>query len=112
MPGRADLDIYQGDDFESTVLVTNEDGSGADLTGFTASAQIKGDIADIPTVPPLLVNIGTSISSPNISLIMPASITAAIPHGTFRWDLQVVDPLGVVTTLLAGYARVQGDVTR
>ena len=110
MPARADLDIYQGDDYEATVTVSNEDGSAADLTGYTAQAQIKGDIADIPTS--LTVNIGTSISSPIISLLMPSVITQAIPHGTFAWDLQIKDSSGVITTLLAGYAKVQGDVTR
>lgn len=45
--GRADLTIYQGDDMAWTVLVTLEDGiTPADITDYTALAQIRRSVAD------------------------------------------------------------------
>src|SRR3954470_1598423 len=41
LPLRVDVDIYKGDDFYLDLTVTTPDGSDADLSGATPSAQIR-----------------------------------------------------------------------
>ena len=41
------LDVYQGDDFNTAIDFYNDDGTDADLTGYSALAQIRRDVADV-----------------------------------------------------------------
>ena len=106
MPSKADLAIYQGDDYAAVVTVDGID----DLAGFTAQAQIRLGPAD--TNPQVVVEIGVAMTPPNtINLTIPAATTAQL-SGAYAWDLQVTDPGGVVSTLLAGNVAVTREVTR
>lgn len=106
MPTKADLAIYQGDDYAAVVTV---DGL-TDLAGFTAQAQIRVGPAD--TNPQIVVEIDTALALPNtINLVIPNEVTLRL-SGTYMWDLQVTDPGGVISTLLAGIVTVTPEVTR
>lgn len=109
MPGKANLVLYQGDDYAAVVTVSNGGGS-LDLTGYTAQAQIRMGPAD--SNPQVVVEIDTSVDPPNqIGLTIPSDITGQL-SGVYAWDLQVIDPNGVVSTLLAGNVTVTPEVTR
>ena len=110
MAAKADLDIYQGDDYAAIVSVQNADGSPADISGYTAQAQIRSDVAD--NSPLILATMSAVVSSPNISLALGHTATAALAGGKFRWDLQIVSASGVITTILAGAVTVKQEVTR
>ena len=113
MASNANLQIYQGDDYAAVVTVTSADPTvppSQVLAGYTAQAQIRQDVADVAST--VLVEIGTSVSSPNITLSIPHAQTVPLTGQTMRWDLQVKSPAGIVTTLLAGFVRVQNEVTR
>ena len=105
MPARADLTIYQGDDYTATVTV-----EGTDITGYTARAQIRDDVAD--REPTILATIVALVSPPYILLSIPRSVTALLPGTQLLWDLEVTDPSSQVTTLMAGFVVLQQEVTR
>lgn len=106
MPTIADLAIYQGDDYAAVVTVSGVD----DLTGFTPQAQIRLGPAD--TNPQVVVEINAAVSPPNqINLTIPDAITTQL-SGIYAWDLQITDPGGVISTLLAGKVVVTPEVTR
>ena len=109
MPSSADLSIYQGDDWTGIVTVLDEDGTPADISTFTAKAQIRRSIAD--SDPVVVVEIVTAVASPLINLSIPHTVTATL-SGSYVWDLQLTGPSGGVTTILRGRAKVESEVTR
>jgi hypothetical protein len=113
MATNANLQIYQGDDYNAVVTVAGSDPTvppSQVLAGYTAQAQIRQDYAD--QAPAVLVEIGTSISSPDIVLSIPHAQTVGLSGNMLRWDLQVTASDGTITTLLAGFVRVRNEVTR
>ena len=109
VPGQADLYIYQGDDFTAVVTVLNEDGSEADITGYTAKAQIRGDVADKADV---MAELTTFVQSPYVTLSLMHTETANLCGGRSVWDLELTSPEDTVVTVLAGRAFVTAEVTR
>jgi hypothetical protein len=110
MPDTANLDLYEGDDYTATVLVTDASGNAVDLTGYTISAQVRVGPADAnPTV---AVEITCTFTAPNqIMLTIPHSTTKTL-SGRYMWDLQVKSSTGIITTILAGGVTVTAEITR
>src|SRR5262245_51067592 len=109
-PAVAHLYVYQGDDYAATVTVSNGDGTPADLSGYTAKAQIRRDVADVQ--PQVAAELSCTIDSPNIYLALTHDQTAAL-SGTLKWDLQLTETAsGVITTILAGSVPDTQEVTR
>jgi hypothetical protein len=107
---RADLLIYQGTDYAATVHVEYIDGSPVDLTSWTAKAQIRRGPADC--YPAIDYEIGTTIQPPdNVILTIPHDVTQEL-CGRYSWDLDLISPLGMISTVLAGAAIVTAEVTR
>jgi hypothetical protein len=112
MPVKAsDLDIYQGDDWAATVTVLNPDMTAADLTGYTAQAQIRTGPADQITT--IAAEIGTAVVLPNrVSLFLTHAQTLTLTGFNYQWDLQLTSATGQVTTVLAGGVNVTRETTR
>ena len=110
MPDRADIAIYQGDDWSAQVAVHNSDGTPATITGYTAAAQIRTDVAD--NMPTVIATIACTVASPNVNLALTHTQTAAIAGGKYLWDLQIISGAGMITTVVAGKAVVTPEVTR
>lgn len=109
MASKGDLLIYQGDDYLATVTVANQDGSPVDLTGFTAQAQIREDVAD--NAPEVVVEIAATVGTSTVELSIPNAETKLL-NGAYRWDLQLTSADGFITTVLAGKVTVTAEVTR
>jgi hypothetical protein len=110
MPSKADLNIYQGDDYAAVVTVSN--GSTPPdqvLAGYAAQAQIRTGVADKQTT--VACEILTTVSSPYVNLSIPHALTMAL-KGRYVWDLQLIDPSGLITTILSGAVTVTQEVTR
>jgi hypothetical protein len=106
---QANLQIYQGDSYNATVTVLNQDGTGADLTGYTAHAHIRISTADQSEV---WVSMATQVTLPNtILLSLTPADTAALSYERFYWDLQVIAPDNTTATLLAGRVDVALEIT-
>lgn len=110
MTGRADLTIYQGDDMAWIVTVTLEDNvTPADITGYTAVAQIRRGAAD--SDPVVVTTFTTAVVSPEVSMSLSHDQTELL-CGRYVWDLQLTSPAGIVTTILKGNVAVTAEVTR
>lgn len=104
------LEIVQGDDYTAYVVVENADGTPADITGWTAKAQIRRDVAD--EARRVEVEIATSIDSPEVTLTIPHATTQNLTCSSYVWDLQLTSPENMITTILAGVVVVIREVTR
>jgi hypothetical protein len=108
---KSDLAIYQGDDWAATVAVNNCDGTTADLTGYTAQAQIRTGIADQTAA--VAAQLLCAVAPPNeISISLTSAQTTLLTQPVYRWDLQITSPTGIITTILAGAVNMQFEVTR
>jgi hypothetical protein len=105
-----DLAIYQGDDFEMTVTVTEADGAPAVLTGCIPLAQIRTSAYSDPPIASFLANVDVADPS-TISLVLPAATAALLPSRTV-YDLQITTPTGRISTLIAGTIATTPEVSK
>jgi len=111
MANSSDLSIYQGDDWSASVAVTYQDGSIADLTGYTAQAQIRTATAD--QQPQVTVEMQTAIELPNtVTLYIPHDQTTLLTGAVYYWDLQLTSSTNQIVTILAGKVKVTYEITR
>lgn len=110
MAKTATLNIYQGDDYAAVVTVLDSNGQPADLTGYTAQAQIRHDVADV--APTVVIEIPTTITLPNQITLAVAHVFTTPLSGPYKWDLQITDASNIITTLLYGPVQVILEVTR
>jgi len=108
LPEPVNMALYRGDDFAFQLTVTNPDGSAADLTGETATSQMRvtADTADPPAGHfdcTIATNVITVVLANAVSKLLPAALV---------WDLQLTSGTGSIRTLVAGTISVTPDVTR
>ena len=85
---KANLMIYQGDDYEGTVTVSDGVTPPAQvIAGYTAQAQIRQGPAD--SNPTIIVQIQAAVNSPYITLTIP--VPARLPVGQYTLKLWVRD---------------------
>jgi len=106
---RADLELYQGDDYFVTATVVGEDCEPLDLTGYTARAQIRRKSADAE--PEVAAEMTAVVEGSSVLLTLDHTETATLKD-RYVWDLELTAPDGVVVTILAGYVKVIPEVTR
>lgn len=109
-PRQADLTLYQGDDWAATVNVLNLDMSPADLTGYTAQAQIRRSVADQDPV--VAAELQATVELPNLVLLFLSHAQTTLLAGQYQWDLQLTSPQADIVTILAGGVNVTQEVTR
>ena len=108
MPGGFALNIYRGDThaWRFTLWQDVEKTLPVDLNGINVKAEIRDRPAGTVIQP-----IALTVTLPNF---IDAKLTAAETSqllATGSWDLQLTDPVGWVSTVLAGAVKVIGDVT-
>ena len=77
-----------------------------DLTGWTARAYVRRTSDD----PEPLIALNVSIVGSHVYLWLTAVETGAMTSGGI-WDLELVEPGGVVNTVLSGAVSLTKDVT-
>lgn len=85
------------------------------LTGYTARMQIREDITSGTVLISLTTeNGGITLGGVfgTITLLIMASVTAAIAWTTAVYDLEIISPSGIVTRLVEGRITVSPEVTR
>jgi hypothetical protein len=108
MAKRYDLRLDKGASCSLEIEPQDADGSALDLTGFTASAQIRQNHkSEIP----LAVFI-VSITGGVIALSLGAAQTAAIDKREGVWDCLLRAPDGTAVRLVEGKAFMTPEVTR
>lgn len=106
-PVSVNLTLYAGDDVNLSIAVTDAAGTAADLTGFTAKAQIRAT-ADAPTAKDF---VATADPAGTVTLILPSAETTDMPAKGV-WDCQITSGTGAVTTLCGGTVTTTPEVTR
>jgi hypothetical protein len=119
--GSYNLEIEQGATLSKPIVVQNEDGSGVDLTGFTARLQARKTEAS----PDVLFELSTANGGieitvtgegddveSTITLRRTAEVTAALGFGPGKYDLELTAADGTVTRLLEGRVSLSREVTR
>jgi hypothetical protein len=106
-----DLALYQGDDYGAWVNVFHPDQTVADLTGYTAQAQIRTAVAD--QQPAVTAEFTTAVVLPNqVSISLTHAQTVQFTGQNYRWDMQLTSAAGEIVTILAGKVMVTQEVTR
>jgi hypothetical protein len=106
----ANLYIDQGTDFSITVDVTDSAGDILDLTGYTASAQIRKTYGSSN----VSTTFSTSISELNgqVTLSLNDTQTTGLESGRYVYDLNITSGDGQTTRVIEGQAIVTPGVTR
>jgi hypothetical protein len=105
LPAPVNLELYKGDDFYLDLIVTNPDGTDADLSTATPSAQIR-TAANSPAV---LAAFDATVEGNIVHLHLPNAEAAKLTSARCAWDAQI--DTGDITTLVAGMVTVSGEVT-
>ena len=103
------ISIHQGDDWVAVLTVRNQDGTLANISGYTAKAEMRDDYAE--TGADLVAEIMAAVNSPIVNLSLGRTTTKAIPSGRYVWDCQLTAPGGNITTIAAGTADLVPEVT-
>ena len=107
-------DFARGDDWTIKFTLRQSSGQALDITGFYYWMTLK---SNIDAADPGDAQVGPiSAGSPDaasgiIYITFPKTQTAILTPGTYHYDLQQVDNLGSVQTLLIGKVKVVKDVT-
>ena len=97
----ADLVLVQSKSHSSVLVHEDESGQAVDHEGWSARCRVKG--GDVDVALDGCVSFG---EGGEIWLSIPASVTAALPLGSYDWDLMCEDPAGFVERVCWGKARV------
>lgn len=111
-PDHMNLTVYQGATFEHVHTCLDERGAPLDFTDATAKLQAK---ADDKANPILTLTTGSGITltptTGTITLTIPATTTAGLPPGPWRYDLLVTWLDGTKARCLAGTITVDPAIT-
>jgi hypothetical protein len=109
VPPTLDIQLYAGDDVVITLTITT-DGAPYDLTGILLSEIRKAHGAEVVTV------FTANAPDPNsgvcyLSLTGDETTLLGADGGRHSWDLQLTNPMGLVSTLARGGVTTQLDIT-
>lgn len=106
---KANIVIDQGTTFQTSINVTDENDNIVDLTGYSASAQMRKHYTSSNSF-----SFSTSIS-PTLGIVtlsMTSNTTNTITPGRYMYDCELTDINGAVTRLVEGIVTVTPGVTR
>lgn len=86
-----------------------------DLTGYTARMQVREKLNSTTTLLDLTTeNLGITINNntKTIAIDVADTITATLSFRSATYSLEVISPLGIVTTLMYGNVYLNKEVTR
>jgi hypothetical protein len=107
LPNQVDLKIYRGDDFYLDLTVYDPDDTPSDLTGVTASSQIRAS----PGAAATLATLDAFVNGNVITLHLKHADSATLPNNCV-WDAQMTYGSGDIITLAGGNITVSGEVTK
>ena len=105
LPTPIDLALYAGDDFRLDLAINDAYGQPVDLTGYTATAQIRTTRTDTD----ILAEFTATIEANVIHLHLAGADTATLDTPAV-WDVQLAGD--DVTTLATGKVTTGAEVTR
>ncbi len=105
-----ELTIDQGATYNNTINVTDANGAGIDLTGYSVRSEMRKSYYSSTSYSFTLAFINAANGS--VSMSMSAANTANLTAGRYVYDVEVEDPLGNVSRIFEGIINVLPNVTR
>lgn len=111
------FDLDQGSTFQKVIIYSNGDTSEVyDLTGYSAKMQLRSSAKSPDVIAELSTANGNITIDPlfgKLTLVLSATVTAAIKAGVYLYDLKITsaDPV-TVTTILKGSITVSAEITK
>jgi len=109
MATRVNIVIDQGTDFETSITLTNAEGTQLDVSGMSAASQIRRTHTSSNSVAftaALANNTGT------LTLSLNNATTSALTAGRYVYDVELTDASSVISRILEGVVTVTPEVTR
>ena len=110
MAAERNITIYQGDTYLHELRLRNSSNANINITSRTYSGQVRKTSGSSNSVAVFTAAI-TDAANGIVQFTIAASVTANIKSGIYYYDFQEVNG-SFVTTLIAGKASFQGEVTR
>ena len=111
MATKANLIIDQGSTFSTDLNLTDENGDGLILTGYTANSQMRKWYTSSNVSAIFTTSINTT--SAVITLSLTANQTSSLDSGRYVYDCQITDPNGpVISRIVEGIVTVTPRVTK
>lgn len=113
MAAKRDITIIKGDDYSHVVTIRQRTGTvvaPVDITGRTYTAHLR-KVKTQTTPDAVLTCVVTDAPNGEITMTLANTLTSDLRTDCYFWDLQQ-NASGVITTVLAGKAKVESDSTR
>lgn len=110
------IEIIRGDDVTLTFTFTDQNNAAVDLTGstvfFTVKLVVDDDVTDALAVISEEQTVHTNATGGITQITLTDTVTTLISPATYKWDVQVKDSGGLISSARSGEFRVFGDITR
>jgi hypothetical protein len=105
---KANLVIDQGSSYETVLYITDNFGDVIDLTGYTATAQMRKHYTSLTSI-----NFTTAVDTDDgaVTLSLSANATANITAGRYVYDVEI-SKSGTVSRIVEGIVTITPNVTR
>lgn len=106
--------VYRGETLQRVFTYKDSDGVAVDLTGYSASMQVRKSLADGVALELSTVNSRITLggAAGTVTLLVSATDTATIDVGQYFYDLELTSGSSVVTRLIEGRFQVKEAYTR
>lgn len=107
----AELTIDQGATFESSIDLTNDDGTSINLAGYSFLSQIRKSYYSSNITANITVSV-VDAANGNVKLSITSANTANIAPGRYLYDVKMTSGTNVTTRILEGIVTVTPQVTK
>lgn len=106
--------VYRGETLQRVFTYKDSDGVAVDLTGYSASMQVRKSLADGVALELSTVNSRITLggAAGTVTLTVSATDTATVDVGQYFYDLELTSGSSVVTRLIEGRFQVKEAYTR
>lgn len=106
--------VYRGETLQRVFTYKDADGVAVDLTGYSASMQVRKSLTDGVALELSTVNSRITLggAAGTVTLLVSATDTATIDVGQYFYDLELTSGSSVVTRLIEGRMQVKEAYTR
>ena len=103
--------VDQGADYSASIDVADSDGDNIDLSGYTASGQIRKTYSSSTAVD-FAVSIANPASAGILNISLSNTQTNAMKAGRYVYDIEITNSGGVKTRVLEGQLEITPGVTQ
>lgn len=110
LPNNVDMVFWRGDSQTYILVLTADDGTPIDLSGYNAKASMKAGF-DATTKYDFTCTVDPNVTG-KVTVYLPSSVSSTIPAGSYVWDFKLVEKVSHdQRTYLAGDITVYDEVT-